>query len=488
MTKILKHPITLLTLFWAVFWWPVISGDVLLYIRDLTFYTVPMKAYTMSRFWAGEFPFWTPFLSSGMPFFADPSHQVLYPLNFLYFLTPSVVHGISLQSVLHTLIGMLGMFWLGRVLGLQRWVAAWMATLFGICGYTVSVTDNINYVAGVAWVPIALAAFVKGLQTPKTRQRLRYSALAALCVALMVLAGDTFHPMGLGIFCVLAIVLRKQFSENNAELISLSSACIHTGIMYGLAALICSAQIIPTLELLKLSARNQALSFEEVTIWSFPPMRIIEIIQPFHYGSKYPNPHFIGQFMYPAFREPWADSVYMGMIAVLFAASGLLCCGRKTWFWLLVFLAGLVLSMGYFWGESAFRILMDVFPPITRQRYLEKFIFWVHLALCVMAGLGAGYLLKHPETLWKHIEQRSGLNKVFLSLGLLLGSMLFLVHIPSQLWIATHAMERSIEWGTHFYDRNAHITNLYWHWGLVMAVLLGVLWQRKDTFKKYLVF
>ena len=63
-----------LAMFWLVFWWPVITGDSLLYIRDLTFYAEPMKSYMMERFAHGEFPFWTPYLSSGMPFFADPSH------------------------------------------------------------------------------------------------------------------------------------------------------------------------------------------------------------------------------------------------------------------------------------------------------------------------------------------------------------------------------------------------------------------------------
>ena len=120
-------PFAVIALVWVVFWWPVIIGDQQLFIRDLTFYTVPMKTYMMERLHAGEFPFWIPHISGGMPFFAEPTHQVLYPFNLVFFFTPTIVHGISWFIILHYLFAMMAFFGLGRVLGLSRTLSLWTA-------------------------------------------------------------------------------------------------------------------------------------------------------------------------------------------------------------------------------------------------------------------------------------------------------------------------------------------------------------------------
>ena len=80
----LIRPGLIILAIWMVFWWPVISGDAYLYIRDLSLFAVPMKYFTVERFGAGELPMWIPYVSGGMPFLADPSNQVLYPLNVVF--------------------------------------------------------------------------------------------------------------------------------------------------------------------------------------------------------------------------------------------------------------------------------------------------------------------------------------------------------------------------------------------------------------------
>ncbi len=108
-----------------MFWWPVVSGDAYLYIRDLSLFAAPMKHYMMARFAAGGLPMWTPYVSGGMPFLSDPSNQLLYPPNVIYFLFSPVERAMSLSVALHSLLGMCAFAGLCRVLGVSRWIAVW---------------------------------------------------------------------------------------------------------------------------------------------------------------------------------------------------------------------------------------------------------------------------------------------------------------------------------------------------------------------------
>ena len=84
--RIFLAPEALLPLFWAILWWPVISGRDVFFMRDLTQFAVPMKTYMLERLSSGELPLWTPYVSGGMPFLADPANQVFYPPNAVFFL------------------------------------------------------------------------------------------------------------------------------------------------------------------------------------------------------------------------------------------------------------------------------------------------------------------------------------------------------------------------------------------------------------------
>jgi len=64
---------------WLAFWWPALVGDAVLYARDLLLFALPAKQYLVERLAALELPQWTPLVSGGLPFAADPANQVFYP-------------------------------------------------------------------------------------------------------------------------------------------------------------------------------------------------------------------------------------------------------------------------------------------------------------------------------------------------------------------------------------------------------------------------
>src|SRR5262249_30994365 len=132
---------------------------------------------------------------------------------------------------------------------------------------------------------------------------------------------------------------------------------------------------------------------------------IIEFIQPYFYGSKYPAPHFIGQFLYPKFLEPWADSIYLGLIPVFFAALALIFQFRRNVYWGMVALVALLTSFGI--QAPYYTLLLKVLPPLNYHRYQEKLIFWVVLALCVLAVCGVQSVLQNRTELFRRFSEKT---------------------------------------------------------------------------------
>jgi hypothetical protein len=463
---------------WLAMWWPVVSGRMQLFMRDLTFYALPMKTVMMERLRAGELPFWTPYLSGGMPFLAEMSNQVLYPLNAVFWLTPTLVHGLSWFILMHHLLGMAMVVWLARVCGVRSWwVAGWCGVIYGLSGYVISVTDNVNYFPVVAWAPMVMVGWIQGLK----RHQWRTTLLSTLGLAMMVLAGDTFNPLFMGVVAVLLLVAKalsaKDRSTKDANALfagtSWWQAMLHLGGSMVLAMGLCAPQLLPTWELQQMSVRGQPLTYDEVTLWSFPPARLIELIQPFFYGSKFPSPHFFGMFLYPQFREPWADSVYVGLIPLLLVGCALWRRVPLARFWLAVGVIALLISFGRY--GFYFSTLYQLIGPLQVQRYLEKLVYWPTLSLVMMAGLGLQALPQMLDWLKQKFAAKVWWVPVVWLVGAAVGLSIVLLKIPCDLWIWPHAMESSMDWQGRFFFREPHVAYLWVHWGMVLVPVLAAL-------------
>ncbi|MBY0402546.1 MAG: YfhO family protein, partial [Cyanobacteria bacterium] len=497
----------------------------------------------LQRLLAGEIPFWTSHLSGGMPFLAEPTHQVFYPLNFIFMLplltqslwtqtslspgslSPLVlqqitVQGISWFCIAHSLLGMVFFYFFIFQFHHRKLPALFGALLYGLSGYNLSISENIGYLPAVTWSPLAAYFFWQGLkplntekisflQRFKSPETLSGVAGIGLCLAAMMLAGDFFNPEVLiGIF---GIYLLIHCSHPKGKF---GSIFLISGIL--LSLLLSAIQLLPTWELMKLSVRQTPLTFEEATLWSFPPQRMIEWIVPFFYGSKYPSPHFIGMFLYPQFREPWVDSIYLGIIPLLFSAYALfhpksLLPQRDKLFWSGIILLSFALALGSFGFYT--KTLYQILPFLQFHRYPEKYIFWSNFTFCTLAALGSASMDKHfsglsqqpkTSTLKKFSPSPQQNTKVYAYLSnafrclFSLKGFIFLIsiailelifiEIPSILWIWPHQYERSADWGSFFLNREAHIMSLRIPFTLVITLCLSYLFWSSGPWKRGLFY
>lgn len=90
-----------------------VSQMLTFYSADLYTQHSPMTEYAVSAVRQGRLPLWNPYQLCGEPFLAIPYVGVFYPINLLY-LFLSVPAGIEADTIIHLVIGLLGMWALMR--------------------------------------------------------------------------------------------------------------------------------------------------------------------------------------------------------------------------------------------------------------------------------------------------------------------------------------------------------------------------------------
>jgi hypothetical protein len=96
----------LLTLVVVVFYAPVVLLGRVFYLKDAQLVFYPTRLFLRQRLQAFDLPQWLPQLDMGMPFLANPSNGVLYPLNLLLMLPAPWCVGAFIVS--HALIAVVG--------------------------------------------------------------------------------------------------------------------------------------------------------------------------------------------------------------------------------------------------------------------------------------------------------------------------------------------------------------------------------------------
>ena len=350
--------LTLLFLLALFFYWPILSGHEHLFFRDTLLQTLPGKWFLKNNF-HGVPALWNPYIFMGFPQFSIPSYGSFYPLNFIFAFGP-IDRTYPWYIFTHFLLALGFTYGFVKMLTQREEAGLFAAVAFGFSGFIVfSAAAHVGFVTAV-WLP-AILYFLK-----RSEQNDQSILAAGLCGACQILAGE-MHYCAMTFLIVTGFCLATWNARKAWKAIA-----IYLAITIGLAAV----QIIPTLEFLPLSSRGNGLSWEEATTWSFHPLRLLEFITPFPFGSIYPSfrNYHGGQYFPLRFQQPFILSVYFGMVPILFFFLSAREWGQKhNRLWLGMGLLFLLLSFGQW---SPFFKVLHHLPFFSSFRYPEKFM-WV---------------------------------------------------------------------------------------------------------------
>ncbi|HEY0707749.1 MAG TPA: hypothetical protein VGG33_13180, partial [Polyangia bacterium] len=326
----------------------------IVFMRDPAHWTFPMRTLVRQALLAGRLPSWDPTQALGFPLLADPLVGLLYPPNLL-FLLPNPAWMVTLDSLLHVLIGALGVVALLRRLGVAGVAALVGGVAWALSGITVGMWTAGLLLQAMAWMPwAALAGRQLGVLATTARswrQAMPTVALAAVPTAMGLLQGEIFvATMGVLLalaFALFVVVHDKTSSETLPPLTRCKRLVMFGGAALVLAAALGAVNVLPARAAAAHTERSSPLPLSLAEVWSFAPLRLVEMVAPGAMGHPlrgFAGGPFVGD---PTMGgETLTFSVYLGATVL---ALALLAFGRArplAWFLGGVAAAALLNAMG----------------------------------------------------------------------------------------------------------------------------------------------
>jgi hypothetical protein len=228
---------------------PAVVGLRTLSHRDTDQLYAPVRALVVEALRSGRLPLWNPYEGMGRPLFAEGIHSVLHPISLLgAAIAPASIDFLILAYLVAAAVGA---FLFINALGASPRASSGAGLAFALSGYSVSMTGNLVFLAGLATLPWLLAAARKaGAGAP-------WAAFAtALATACVFFSGDTQVAI-LGL--VLGVVFAAEAGGPRGA--ARSVAAMACGI------LLAATQILATRGALLESFRGMQLEEWEWTTW-----------------------------------------------------------------------------------------------------------------------------------------------------------------------------------------------------------------------------
>jgi hypothetical protein len=340
-----------------------------LYFRDLTRYYYPSKKLVRDIILAGELPSWNPYWASGQPMAANPDYGVFYPLQWLTLL-PGYDFWFRFHIVLHYWVAAAGAYLLLRRWSLRPESAVFGALLFSMGGVMVSLTTLLPCLYAAVWLPWVIWATDRMLE----RFSWRRFAAAALLLAMPMLAAE---PVTVAQVCLLTAL----YAWGRTGTFRVLPRIISMGLA---AAAVGAAQLIPVLDLFGDSARARGFPFALVSIWSTPPVRILELLVPEFMGPGREHFRFFWGTASYRWLDPFYPGIYFGVIAAALAIAGLTLRLPRWRAVTGVLIAGWLLALGSF--TPLLRVLYEL-RLFSSFRYPEKFLYLALSPLIFFAAI-----------------------------------------------------------------------------------------------------
>ncbi|HKX33592.1 MAG TPA: YfhO family protein [Blastocatellia bacterium] len=392
-----------------LYFWPAVLGRVTLAPGDGSVQIFGIRLLVGQMIRDGQWPLWNPYLFAGMPFLASIQPGALYPPTWLFaWLSPPVAMNITVITTYH--LALIGTYLYARRIGLNRLGAMVAGLTFTFGGYLVAHLGHPGRIAAAAWLPWILLA----IEELYLQARWRWVALGAIFISLQLFAGEPqmncYTVLVAGAYGVFSLTLRELRERRSRFLMGLVA-------MAGCGVLISMAQLLPTLELIKLTERA-GLRYEYFAQCSLPHKQLYGLIFPYFLGGGVMEPYRLPYWGMCSLTE-YCD--YVGILALLLATAMTVkhlaekSRDRVVWFWIVCALLAFFLALGVYMPFGIHRLLHRV--PIYNlfrgsARHLLEFTF----AIGILAGFGVARLPELARTEWAKTRRMVWLSVTILGL------------------------------------------------------------------------
>jgi hypothetical protein len=475
-------------------------ANVVAYERDTTVFYLPLMTWVSQQLRSGVFPLWTPQFFGGYPIFADGEIGLAYPPALLALLALSPERAFVGLRLLHLALAGVGMFFLARTWRLPYPSAALAGVVFALGSFLQAQVHHENIVRSASWLPLILACVEKGLQARTWQPRLRWTAVAAMCLGLaglslhsQVLAIELLVLSGYGAFRWAVGPLGESSDPSSAQdrsaqsssrtggsspaprrrsvarLIAVARVCVPV-VVFGLG--VAAVQLVPLIELASFSARGNGIPYDQAAAYSLTPYGLLQLVFPYFFRGQ-------ANLQWGLWTH-WESYIYIGLVPAALVVVALFCVRRREIVgWGLFGTVALLLSLGQY-SPLNLHYLLWLVPGLSGLRAPGRFTLVVVLAGAMLAGYGLAWLMTREDNSTSRARLKrslGGLAWTALALALLLGG----VHLALLIWPAQSrgvidAIYLSLPRDTYTLSTDDVVNGLSWSTNILNPrVLIGLL-------------
>ena len=366
-----------------IFFSPLLFWDKVIFYRDFTFVTFPFKFFIAQTFQEGAIPYWSSNVYAGMPFMAGFHAGVFYPPSFL-FLLDDATYALNLFYVLHFMILGVFTFLLARSWNLSFAAALCCGITGMLSGFMVASTLLSNFFMASVWLPLVFWLYHQF----RVRKHIGYFVGLVVAIATQTLAASPeINIMTLLLLFAHSLCFLPRESGFSGMVRMAAPLAVATVLALGLSAL----QLLPTAKLMEHSLRDEGISYETHVQNSLEPEKLSTLLLSPDYEG------LLDSRDYPSWFSGFLHTVYMGVLGLIFVLLGFFFCREKPIrFWLIVFVLGIVLSLGKY--NPVYGVMYPWVPLLNLFRFPEKYFFISAFAAVFLSGYVLDALVRSAET------------------------------------------------------------------------------------------
>ncbi len=254
----------LLLLITLLAYWPLSFG-VFSLKNDALIYFLPYRYHVSEAIQHGEFPWWTPWLYSGLPLHSDIQSGVWNPVVMLIScFTTYNMSVLQWELIFYLLIATVGMYKLVKELGGTSQTSFLSAVVYLCCGFMTDSGSFIPWISNAAYLPFVFCYFLRLINEPGTGTSLKLS----LSLFLLLTTGyPSFFIFAAYILLVATIIILYKNRRQGAKIKSLLKFSFLAAIV---ALLLSSPAILSWLDFFDYYERGKGTSLEKAVSGSFP--------------------------------------------------------------------------------------------------------------------------------------------------------------------------------------------------------------------------
>ena len=200
-------------------------------------------------------------------------------------------------------------------------------------------------------------------------------------------ASLSLYPIINSLVGVVFIVLYLVFNSG-----TLKSSLKERGTLKGtnafiVAFLLSSIQILPSLQLSRLSIRSAGLSYEFASDFALPPKQLVSFLLPHFFGSPL-NQTYWGKGNF------WSLCGYAGILPLIFAGIAVIY-NRNKYVLIFVLLALFALLFSFGSHFFIFPIFYKYVPGFNMFRVPARFLYIYGFSISILAGIGINFFIKN---------------------------------------------------------------------------------------------